>query len=86
MSKDERGHVWSNMFTKCEARQEVLDECSKTLCQKNCSCVDLNRLQELQEVQASGICRQSAHQGGKVLGCTLRLPYPPEEMPGTHFI
>jgi hypothetical protein len=31
------------------------------------------------------ISRQSAHQSGKVISPTHRPPFPPENIPGTHF-
>jgi len=33
----------------------------------------------------SQISRQSAHEGGKVVSPTHRLPLPPGNIPGTHF-
>jgi hypothetical protein len=38
-----------------------------------------------QEVEASTISRQSAHDGGKVVGCTHLPSLSPGDMPGTHF-
>jgi len=33
----------------------------------------------------SQISRQSAHEGGKIVNPTHRLPLPPGNIPGTHF-
>jgi hypothetical protein len=35
--------------------------------------------------RGSQISRQSAHEGGKVVSPTHRLPIPPGNFPGTHF-
>jgi hypothetical protein len=39
----------------------------------------------LQENEAPRISRQSAHEGGKFISLTHRLPLPPADPPGTHF-
>jgi hypothetical protein len=38
----------------------------------------------LQEAEAQRICRQSAHEGGKVVSPTHRPPLPPGGIPGVH--
>jgi hypothetical protein len=45
----------------------------------------LDRPLGLQEVEASRISRQSAHEGGKFVSPTQRPHLPPGDIPGTHF-
>jgi hypothetical protein len=46
---------------------------------------DLDRPLGLQDVQVPMISRQSAHESGKVVSPTHRPPWPPGDIPGTHF-
>jgi hypothetical protein len=45
----------------------------------------LDRPLGFQEVEASRISRQSAHEGGKVVSATHRPPLPPGKIPDTRF-
>ena len=38
-----------------------------------------------QEIEATTLSRQSAHEGGKVVSPTHRPPLPPGDITGTHF-
>ena len=46
---------------------------------------DLDSPLRLQDVEASRISSQSAHEGGKVVSPTHRPLLPPMNIPGTHF-
>ena len=47
--------------------------------------LSLDRPIGVQEVDASRIYRQMAHEGGKVVVLRVGQLYPPRKIPGTHF-
>jgi hypothetical protein len=59
-----------------------------TYCSKGLSnpYAGLDRPLGLQEIEARRISRQSAHEGGKVVNPTHRLPLPPREYPWYSFL
>jgi hypothetical protein len=58
---------------------------ANVLFRKSHPCVGLDRPWGLQEVGASRVFRQSAHEDGKGVSPKHRPPLSPREIPGTHF-